>query len=149
MDAQTQKRPIGATVMSLLMGWLALAGFANAIVWRTAPLAFNEPLPPRLASIFEALHSPMLTVFALAYGGTALASSIGIWRQRPWMHRAFLSWSLVVVVMFLWMLTIFPHDMLLGGSPGAALFLLFTVAMLALLYRYVARLAERGRGAAL
>ena len=136
-------------MVSLLLGWLALAGFGNAIVWNAAPLAFNEPLPARLSSFVETLQSPILTVIALAYGGTALASSIGIWKLRPWMHRAVLLWSMVVVVLFLWMLATIPQELLMGGLAAASLFLLFVLGLLVALYRYVVRLAERTRGAAL
>ena len=106
--AQLNRRPIGATVLSLILGWLALAGFGNAVAWRVAPHGFDQPLTPRIATLVEALQSPILPVLALAYGTTALAAAIGIWRMRPWAPSAFLSWSVAVIALFAWMFAIIP-----------------------------------------
>ena len=136
------RRPVGATILSLLLGWLAIAGFANAIVWRMAPLAFDQPLPRRLATVVASLQSPILTIVALAYGATALMAAIGLWRMRPWMARAFLAWVGVVAVLFAWMLTIPIAEPSTARLLVGALFGFVVVALLLVLYRYVKQMSQ-------
>ncbi len=78
------KRPTGFTILSLLLGWLAVAGFANAVIH------------------FKSNHGSILMgALAFFYGVTALTSTIGLWKLKSWAYRSFLAWSIVVVATLL------------------------------------------------
>jgi uncharacterized membrane protein len=134
--------------MSLLLGWLAVAGFINAFAWKAAALAFDETLPPRLSVFIDAAQSWGFTILALAYGLTALAAAIGIWRLRPWMARAFMAWSLAVLTMFTWLLLVWQQELPAGGKTIAGLWLVGVAAALAVLYFYVRSIARGAQRAA-
>jgi hypothetical protein len=142
-DDKSAPRPLGATLLALLLGWLAVGGFGNAFVWRTLPAAFDEPLPTRLAVFIELLQSPVLSVISFMYGVTAVVAAIGIWWLRPWMRIAFLSWSAFVVAQGVYLATQMP--LALVQVPRGALYAmsLLVVAIVAPLYFYVAKLAAR------
>ena len=70
-----RKRPISLTIISLLLAWLALAGFANA----AAGLMGNRIIPA-------------------AYGLTALIAAVALWKKKPWGFTAFITWSVVVIL---------------------------------------------------
>jgi len=77
------KRPTGFIILSLIFGWLALAGIGNGII------IFNKP------------HGFLPASIVFLYGITALGSAIGLWKFRPWAYYATISWSItVLVVMF-------------------------------------------------
>jgi len=143
------RRSFGATLMSLLLGWLAVGGFLNAFAWKAAAHAFNEPLPPRLAVIVEAAQSWLFTLLALAYGVAALVTSIGIWRMRQWMTSAFLAWSCAAMALLIWMLAISPIELPAGGKTVIGFVLLGTAAFLTILYFYVRGIARGALRAAL
>jgi hypothetical protein len=134
--------------MSLLLGWLAVAGFINAFAWKAAALAFDETLPPRLSVFIDAAQSWGFTILALAYGLTALAASIGIWRLRPWMARAFMAWSLAVLTLFIWLLLVWQQELPAGGKTIAGLWLVGMAVVLAVLYFYVRSIARGAQRAA-
>ena len=80
------KRPLGITLLSLAMGWLAFAGIANT------------------ASIFWSVDSPFpsyLALFTVAYAITAAATMVALWRMRGWAVTAFRSWVAVCVILML------------------------------------------------
>lgn len=66
------KRPAGITMISLLLGWLAIAGFMNGI--------FSN-------------HGPILLADAILYGIFAAVSAIGLWFLKPWAYTAVIAWS--------------------------------------------------------
>ncbi|MFA6173082.1 MAG: hypothetical protein WC334_00285 [Kiritimatiellales bacterium] len=70
-----KKRPITLTIISLLLGWLALAGFANAAIG----LMGYRILP-------------------LIYGLTALTTAIALWKMKPWGFTAFIAWSVIAIL---------------------------------------------------
>ena len=92
----------------------------------------------------EATSSPLFTALALAYGATALAACIGIWRMRPWMAKAFLVWALAVVALSIWMIVAIPSELLLGGKVAGSAFVIAIAAFLFACHRYVQRIAPRG-----
>jgi hypothetical protein len=117
------KRPRGITIICLLLGWLAFAGFANAVM-----IFFNDMLPiPKWFGLF-----------ALAYGVTAFAATYKLWRMDrsgvAWMR----SWASVVILMSFAMIPIFS-DLALGGIVGMMGFIAFTAVLLWLLNRYVTK----------
>ena len=66
------KRPAGIIIISLLLGWLAIAGFMNVI--------FSD-------------HGPILLADAMLYGIFAAISAIGLWFLKPWAYPAVIAWS--------------------------------------------------------
>ena len=75
-------RPLGATVLSILLIVLGLAGFGNAYVMVTE----------------SEYGAPVFAGVAILYGITALASAIGLWRRKRWAYPAFLLWAAVVLL---------------------------------------------------
>jgi hypothetical protein len=128
-------RPAGATLLALALGWLAIAGFGNALVWRSLPHGADARVSPRLSAAVDALQPPLLSALALICGVTACIASIGVWRLRPWKARAFLAWSASVIVLVMWF--VFAPG---GGREAGTAFLLSLTAMLAVIYFYVERL---------
>jgi hypothetical protein len=151
MVATNTRRPVGATLLALALGWLAIAGFGNALMWRTVPSSLNVAESSPLGRFIEAASSPLFTAVALAYGVTALVACIGLWRMRPWMARAVLAWVTAVAITGVWMLLTVPGELLLGGPLAALAFVVGGVTLLLLVYRYVRRIApsdsraQRGR----
>jgi hypothetical protein len=144
-DEKSVPRPLGATLLALLLGWLALGGFGNAFVWRTLPAAFDPPLPTRLAAFVEMLQSPVFSFLSFMYGVTAVVAAIGIWWLRPWMRIAFLCWSAFVVAEGVYLATQIPPELV--HVPRGVLYAmsLLIVAIVTPLYFYVAKLAaQRG-----
>ena len=104
------QRPLGVTLISIVLGWLALAGLGNAV------------LSHGWGSIFAAM--------ALLYGVAALASCVGLWRMSPWANRAYLAWCVSVIALGVWLVrSRMFGDLLLGTA-----FLIGVVAVLALGY---------------
>jgi uncharacterized membrane protein (DUF2068 family) len=130
-------------VLALALGWLAIGGFGNALVWRGAAASLQVPDSSRPAQFVAALSSPLFTGIALAYGATALLACIGIWRMRPWMATAFAVWGAVVTLMGVWLVTALPGDLLAGGVFVGIAFVVGCVALLWVGYRYVRRIAPR------
>jgi len=143
MSATTAPRPIGAALLALVLGWLAVAGFGNALMWRAARASFQLPETSPLWRFIEAASSPLFSLLAFAYGATALASCIGIWRMRPWMGKAFLAWAVAVTALGMWMVWAIPRELLLGGTIAGIAFVGVCVALLWAAYRYVQRIARR------
>lgn len=143
------ERPFGATLMSLLLGCLAVAGFLNAFAWKAAAPAFDETLPPLLSVFIYVAQSWRFTVLALAYGLTALAASIGIWRLRLWMVPAFLAWSLAATTLTAWLTLVARQELPAETHVSIGPSLLGTAVVLAALYFYVRRIARGARSAAL
>jgi hypothetical protein len=140
------ERPAGATLLALALGWFAIAGFGNALVWRRLPHGGDVPVSPRLSAAVDALQPPVLSALALICGITACIASIGVWRLRPWKARAFLAWSTSVIVLVTWFVFALPTVLLAGGRGVGTAFVLLLAAMLAVMYFYVARLPpNRGR----
>jgi hypothetical protein len=106
------KRPFPFTVLSLVFGWLALAGFGFA--W-AAPHARAEQLNA------VNLDVSTLVVIGLVYGTSAAVVTLGLWRVASWTARAVLIWgaSLLIGMIALqvmigvagepWWLVLLPH----------------------------------------
>lgn len=142
------RRPFGATLISLLLGWLAVAAFLNAFAWKAAALTFNEALPPRLSILIGTAQSWRFTVLALAYGITALIASIGTWRLRPWMAQAFLSWSLAATTLMTWLVLVFRQELPAHSQTVAWLGVLCAVVLFTVIYFYLRGIAKGARRAA-
>jgi hypothetical protein len=115
-------RPVGVTLLALGLGWLSLAGFANA--------AFRSAGDP---------EGFPLVIGAGLYGISAAAAAVGLWSRARWAPRAFLAWAVCALALSIAFVLRTPSGAMLGGAPGAALFVLGLAAVLAALGRYVRR----------
>jgi hypothetical protein len=112
------KRPIGFTILALVLGWLAFAGVGNAIFGPAQGI---------------------MRFFAIAYGIAAIMVAIGLWKMKDWAFVAFLTWAGVVVIMMIamqcWEFRI--------AMPSFIGFACFVVILLWLLATYVKRTLSR------
>jgi heme exporter protein D len=146
---ETSTRPLGATLLSLLLGWDALVGVINAFAWKVASPTFNDASSPLLSIFVYTAQSWRFTILALAYGLTALAAAIGIWRLRPWMVRAFLVWSATAMTLLVWLALVARQETPADSQVATWPWLMGAAAVLAILYFYVHSLAKGARRAAL
>lgn len=84
------RRPAGFVILAVLTGWLAFAGFANAVVMLTLGRPAGYGTVP-------------LGLLALAYGVTAAAACAGFLRAARWALTAYLAWVAAVLVMGLYL----------------------------------------------
>jgi uncharacterized membrane protein (DUF2068 family) len=113
------RRPLGASILAIVLGFLGLTGLGNAYVMSSHP----------------GYGTSILTLIALLYGLAALASAIGLWLRRRWAYPAFVIWAAVIL---------FGG----GGSqltaanlpwPSVVVFLVAAATVLYLLARYIRR----------
>ena len=72
------KRPFGFTLLSLFLLSLSFAAVGNLLVgYKTWDMK----------------------ILIAAYGLTAFAAALGLWRFKEWAYRAFCSWSVVVLLL--------------------------------------------------
>ena len=115
------KRPLGFTLLSLFLLSLSFAAVGN---------------------LFVGQKTLDMKILIVAYGLTAFAAALGLWRFKEWAYRAFLSWSVVVLLLNL--------DLQYGAAgmfhfPMIA-FIPWTVLVLLLLYlpaRYIRNRIDR------
>ncbi len=96
MSPASVKRPTGATVLAIVLGWLGVAGLLNSFVWWFLPTEFLDRASPQLQSTLRAVRTPTLSLIALAYGLSALAACVYLWRMRPQMRTAMSFWVVSV-----------------------------------------------------
>ena len=113
------KRTSGITVLSLILGWLSLAGFGNYYVMLSNPN----------------YGTPAISYVALAYGCMALLTCIGLWKMKQWAYKSFLLWCAIVIIFG------FIYQYSIGGIPlwQFALFLLLIGTIMFTVARYVQR----------
>jgi hypothetical protein len=132
----SRKRPIGISLLSAALGWLAIAGFGNAVVWHTVPASMLSQLSDGAAvDILRQAATPLFSALAFAYGATALYACVSLWRMRPVAARAFLWWSLTVVAVFIFFLVNSPRKLWMASLLMIIVVALFLWALL----RYVLR----------
>jgi hypothetical protein len=127
-EDSAKRRPLMATILALLLGWLGVAGVLNASIW---PLALNSELmksaPPQFIDRFPpALGSWWMSVLALAYGASALLAARALWRLSPSAVVSYLAWAATVPCVMAALSIAMP------GIPSAAVVALL-VPVLALL----------------
>jgi hypothetical protein len=76
------QRPLGATILAILLVVLGVAGFGNAYVMVTE----------------SDYGAPILAAVAALYGSTAFAAAVGLWRRKRWAYPAFLLWGALILV---------------------------------------------------
>ena len=143
VSATITRRPVGATFLALALGWLAFGGFGNAVVWRVASESFQVAESSPLSRFLEAASSPLFSIIAFTYGATALVACVGIWRMRPWMTKAFVTWVIAVTVAGVWTVMAVPDELLLGKTIAGFAFVVGCIGLLWVGYRYVQRIAPR------
>ncbi len=117
------KRPVGVTVLSILLGWLALGAFV---------LTFTAETLAELQARWQ-----LVRFGALVYGLTAAVAAVGLWKLRRWSYLAFLAWVAVVLTAVLWWPAVFPHAVIPWW--GAFVWLAVAGALLVPLALYVRR----------
>lgn len=123
-----RRRPLGVTLLSLLMGWLTLAAALNSVVF-----------PSQIEG-----WPVVITVLTIAYAATAGATTIGLWRMRPWTLTAFRAWGVVLLLLMAAFLFFFNFWTAIGMQPleqGTLLLVFIAIAGLIywLLHRYIRR----------
>ncbi len=108
------KRPLGITILSLLLAWLAVAGFGNAVIWNLSTVQeLMQKLPP--SERMPIVGGPAFTAIALVYGVTAALASVTLWRMHPAASLAYGAWCIAVLLSGLWMVFAgFESDIALG-----------------------------------
>ncbi|HKS57618.1 MAG TPA: hypothetical protein VJS12_20135 [Steroidobacteraceae bacterium] len=88
-------RPGGITVLSLILGWLAFGGLANAVIWNLPRVQamFAQFKPPRVVP-----SGVLFTAVMLAYGLAAGAASVALWRMHRLAARAYALWCFTVML---------------------------------------------------
>jgi hypothetical protein len=140
MKEKTRKRPVSATILAIILGWLGFAGLFNAVAW---PLVRNSQLllsaPPQFIARFPpALGSVWLSLAALAYGLCALHAARNLWRLSPSATVSYTVWVATVFLLF---------ALLFMSTPGASIaavgmFLMTLIALLAAGWLFIRRLVH-------
>ncbi len=135
---QPRKRPLGVTLLSLAMGWLTFSAFLSAALFLGA---FPSAFPGYLANL--------LAIMAAAYGMTAGATTIGLWRMKPWALTAFRAWGAVCLGQMVAFLILFRFDLVIERDPvpQSIMLVIFTgtvVLIYWLLHRYIKRRVAAG-----
>ena len=81
---------------------------------------------------------------AAAYGVTAGATTIGLWRMKPWALTAFRAWGVVLLLLMVGFFFVFRIDLAIDQDPigQSVLFVIFigTEGLIYwLLHRYIRR----------
>ena len=126
------KRPIGITVLSVVLAWLAVAGIANAVIWNSSVV---QDLLARLPSSERVpkIGGPVFSLLCLAFGIAAGIASVALWRMHRISARAYAAWCLTVLLAGAYMAAAgFEPDIMVGF-----LFAVGATGFVALGYPYV------------
>jgi hypothetical protein len=141
MKTQIRTRPATATILAIVLGWLGVGGVLNAVGW---PLARNSQLfksaPPEFSESFPAmLGSLELSLFALAYGVSALVAARHVWRMSASAVTSYGVWMGIVFAFGAWLSASVP------GFSNSAMVPLLVVAtvVLALGWLLIRRIVQR------
>ena len=141
MKTQIRRRPIGATVLAIVLGWLGAGGLLNAVGWpllrksallKSAPRDFVENFPPVLGSL-------QLSLFALAYGVSALVAARAVWRMSASAATLYGVWVAIVLASGLWLVVRVPG----ASSSSMPALLLAGAVMLAAGWLFIRRLVHQ------
>src|SRR5688572_19003229 len=84
------RRPDGITLLSVLLGVMALCGLVNALVWNASIV--RELVLKASPADADWLGGPVFTVLMLAYAASSAASAFALWRLRSWAVWAYVGW---------------------------------------------------------
>lgn len=97
------RRPKGATVLAIVIGWLGVAGILNAFIW-PAVLKLG---PAQAKNLFPAEYgSPVFSLLALAYGASGLAAARAVWQLSASASRLYLLWCGCVLLTMMFLISI-------------------------------------------
>ncbi len=122
--AKYKRRPGGISFLCFVLAWLCLAGLGNAWFLATGRV---EQLPPWLSFV------------AALYGITAGIASVGLWHMRYWGMRALTACMTLCGVLLICFIVMVPRRLVLGGYPGALVFMVIIGFALVVVDRYVRR----------
>ena len=142
-------RPTGVTIVSFVLFWLFLSAVGNLFVSQSLHAAGVFPPESPAAKFAAAVNTPLFVLLVAFYGITALVAAVAMWRMRSWMPLAFLVWSLAALLLGTFFLLLIPTEIIWGGKPAAAAFVLAMALVLWLIFGYVRRVASAGPNAAL
>lgn len=86
------RRATGATLFSVVLGCLAVAGLVAAF-------AARDPVLPVVHHNGIHIGGRAFFVMALVFGLTALLASVLVWRMSSWVALAYVVWSVATVVL--------------------------------------------------
>jgi hypothetical protein len=141
MKTQIRRRPIGATVLAIVLGWLGVGGLLNAVGWpllrssalfKSAPRDVVENFPPVLGSL-------QLSLFALAYGVSALVAARAVWRMSASAANLYGVWVAIVLASGVWLVVRVPG----ASSSSMPALLLAAAVMLAAGWLFIRRLVQQ------
>jgi hypothetical protein len=115
------RRPAGITILSLLLGWLAVAGTLNA--W----FIFSGDVPDL---------GPIFGTAALIYAACAFLACLALWKMKPWALAALNIWMAVCLFIFAGFAARFEH-FIVGGIPGLVGFGVFIGLLFLGIHTYV------------
>jgi hypothetical protein len=121
------KRPLGITLLALMLIWLALGAFVLAMTAET------------LAA--TGARWRLVQVGSLVYGLTAAVAALGLWKLRRWGYVAFVGWVAAVLAIGLWWPAAFPRFTL--PQWAAWVWIAVVAAIMLPLGRYVRRTIAR------
>jgi hypothetical protein len=140
MDGQRKaSRSPGLTVVGVFMLFLAIGGFANAVVMPSALRASPFPLGSPAAQFVSALTSPTYVASIWLYAITAGFTALGSFFRSRWTHRAFFAWGLSSLLGGAGFLLAAPDALIWGGKIAGFTFLAVLAFLLFLAYRYIQR----------
>jgi hypothetical protein len=134
MNENVRRRPVGATILAVVLGWLGVGAILNAIVWPALVRGKVSSL-----SVPEEFGSALFVVITLAYGISALCAARAVWRLAVSAPNWYLAWLVTLVATFIFLSVVAP-----GGFDAGAAIVALPVALLALaVWLYVRRLVTR------
>jgi len=109
-----ETRPFGITILALLIGWLSIAGFGNALA-----IFFGD-----VNKVFGDLWF-VYGLLAVAYGVFAVLACVSLWYMSVQATVALRLWGITCLLMII-IFSIQFQEFVLGGYIGALGFLIFT-----------------------
>jgi len=113
-----KKRPAGFTILALIFIWLAFAAFIGSFI----------------------VSSGLNPIVTLSYGVTALFTSIGLWKMKPWTFKAYLAWCAIVILTMAMMQVGYVYRLPL---PMFLAFAFFIIALISLTGIYIKKKVEQ------
>ena len=81
-DSRT--RPLGLSIIAVLLALLAIPGFLNAFLWSRLSATMPPEASAQLRAVVNTLASPVVSAAAIFYAVTALCAALGVWKMRAW-----------------------------------------------------------------
>jgi len=120
----SKRRPGGISFLCIVLVWLCLMGFGNALILATGRV---DQLPPWLSFV------------AAIYGIAAGVASVGLWHMRYWGLQALTAWMAVCELLLVCFVAVTPSRLILGGHLGVLVFMVVVGFAFVLVYGYVRR----------